>query len=63
MVHNEEETIFPKPQAVLDHRTRKRKVEVLVHWQGLSPAEATWEDLAALKKQFPDYCLEDQAIF
>ena len=33
--------VGPLPQAILDWRTRRNKEEVLIHWQGLSPAEAT----------------------
>lgn len=57
------ETFFPKPQAVLDRRVYRRREQVLIHWQGLSPAEATWEDLKSMKQQFPDYCLGDKAVF
>ena len=32
--------VGPLPQAVLDRRTRQNKEKVLIHWQGLSPAEA-----------------------
>ncbi|KAA8542515.1 hypothetical protein F0562_023667 [Nyssa sinensis] len=59
----EDGILVPKPQAVLDRRVRKKKDEVLIHWQGLSPAEATWEDLVTMKQQFPEYCLEDKAAF
>ena len=37
------DSINPIPQVILDRRTRRRKEEVLIHWQGLSPADATWE--------------------
>ncbi|KAK0576161.1 hypothetical protein LWI29_013005 [Acer saccharum] len=56
-------TIFPTPQAVLDRRQRKNEDEILIHWKGLSPAEATWENLAAMQKQFPDHSLEDTVDF
>jgi hypothetical protein len=49
-----------RPQAVLDQRRRRNQQEVLVHWQGLSPADATWENLEFLRKQFPGYVLEDK---
>ena len=48
------------PQAVLDKRTRRNKEEVLIHWQGLSPAEATWEDARTMRLHFPDITLEDK---
>ncbi|KAA8544487.1 hypothetical protein F0562_022473 [Nyssa sinensis] len=63
IIRSDDETLFPKPQAILDRRLRQKKEEILIHWQGLSPAEATWEDLAAMKRQFPDHSLEDKAGF
>ena len=50
IVRSEDEILVPKPQAVLDRWVRKRKDEVLIHWQGLSPTEATWEDLVTMKQ-------------
>lgn len=50
----------PFPQAVLDRRTRRNKEEVLIHWQGLSPVEATWEDARTMRLRFPDITLEDK---
>ncbi|KAA8531815.1 hypothetical protein F0562_006468 [Nyssa sinensis] len=47
------EKLMPHPQAILDQR--KQGKEVLVHWQGISPAEATWENLEFMKNQFPDF--------
>jgi hypothetical protein len=46
-----------KPQAILDRRTRRGKTEILVHWQGLQPSDATWE---ILENQFPEYALRDK---
>ena len=48
------------PQAVLDRRIWRNKEEVLIHWQGMSPAEATWEDARAMRLCFPDIALEDK---
>ncbi|KAK0583302.1 hypothetical protein LWI29_035547 [Acer saccharum] len=50
----------PLPQAILETRKKGGETEVLVHWQNLSPAEATWENLADLKTRF---FLEDKEIF
>ncbi|XP_050258944.1 uncharacterized protein LOC126703934 [Quercus robur] len=52
--------VGPLPQAVLDRRTRRNKEEVLIHWQGQSPAEATCEDACAMRLCFPDITLEDK---
>ncbi|KAL4181194.1 hypothetical protein AMTRI_Chr12g270050 [Amborella trichopoda] len=55
-VREEDEKITPNPQAILERRLRKREQEVLIHWQGLSPMEARWENLEFIEKQFPDFC-------
>jgi hypothetical protein len=52
--------LVPLPQAILDRRTRRSKEEVLVHWQGLSPSNATWEDAQSLRLRFPEISLEDK---
>lgn len=54
--------ILPQPEAILDSRVRKNKKEVLVHWRGLSPLEATWERLDKISKQFPDVSLTDVRV-
>lgn len=48
------------PQAVLDRRMRKGLQQVLIHWHGLSPADATWEDLRDMKHRFSKLALEDK---
>ena len=40
---NQEDQLVPTPQAILDQRVRQGKREILIHWKGLSPTEATWE--------------------
>ena len=40
-----QEGLRVQPQAILDTRIRRSNTEVVVHWQGLPPSEATWEDL------------------
>jgi hypothetical protein len=56
----EDDRIIPKPRAVLEKRIRNKKHEVLIHWQGLSPAEATWEKQEFVQEQFPEFSLEGQ---
>ncbi|KAL4191298.1 hypothetical protein AMTRI_Chr07g29130 [Amborella trichopoda] len=51
------------PQAIVDQRVNKRRKQILIHWQGMLPAEATWEDLEAKKKHFPEFSLEDKTEF
>jgi hypothetical protein len=50
-----DQCMTPKPQAVLDTRMRNKKPEQLIHWQGLSPIEATWEDKWSIHSQFPNF--------
>ncbi|KAK0578199.1 hypothetical protein LWI29_006640 [Acer saccharum] len=40
---NNADEFIPSPQAVLGSRIYRGNKEVLVHWKGLSPAEASWE--------------------
>jgi hypothetical protein len=57
---NEDAHISPIPQAVLEKRVKNKKGECQVHWQGLSPAEATWEDMASIQEKFPSFFLADK---
>ncbi|GMY12559.1 hypothetical protein FCV25MIE_07798 [Fagus crenata] len=57
-----DETLGVRPMAVLDYRKRNNREEVLVQWQGLPASDATWEDLVAMKLQFPEYGLEDKGL-
>ena len=49
-------------QAILDRRMVKKNLraatQLLVHWTGLTPAEATWEFLDELSLCFPQFDLE-----
>lgn len=43
--------------------TVARSVEqVLIKWEGLPIEEATWMDIAELRRQFPYFRLEDKAV-
>uniref|UniRef100_A0A2N9HAC2 Integrase catalytic domain-containing protein n=1 Tax=Fagus sylvatica TaxID=28930 RepID=A0A2N9HAC2_FAGSY len=55
--HNE---LRVRPMTILDRRKCRNVEEVLVQWQGLPTSEATWENLTAMKSQFPEYALEDK---
>ena len=52
-------TLRPFPRAILDHRSKRGHSEVLVHWEGMSPAEATWEDVNQMQNRFAEYTFED----
>ncbi|CAL5370639.1 unnamed protein product [Camellia sinensis] len=62
IIPEEGNTIVPLPQAILNQRKKKNREEVLVHWQGLSPSDATWENLAELRLRFPEATLEDKGV-
>lgn len=50
---------FLQPRAIIDRRVvkshNKAVVQVLVHWTGLSPSEATWENFNEFVLRFPDF--------
>ncbi|KAJ0441334.1 putative nucleotidyltransferase, Ribonuclease H [Helianthus annuus] len=60
-------TLILTPQAVLQRRKVLRGTQTvqqsLIQWDGLTTAEATWEDDVQLAQQFPDFSLEDKVGF
>jgi hypothetical protein len=56
-----------QPRAILDRRLARQKdkgtTQVLVHWEGLAPADATWEFTDELSIRFPSFNLEDKVGF
>lgn len=48
------------PQAILDTRVLHGNMELLIHWRGHSPADATWESQAEMGDRFPNLALEDK---
>ncbi|KAA8525929.1 hypothetical protein F0562_007971 [Nyssa sinensis] len=48
------------PQAILDRKQTKGKWKSLVHWQGCSPAAATWENMQEFAIRYPQFTLEDK---
>jgi hypothetical protein len=40
---------------------REEVKQVLIHWQGRTAEEATWEDEIMIRSQFPNFSLEDKA--
>ncbi|KAF2282527.1 hypothetical protein GH714_043698 [Hevea brasiliensis] len=55
--------MHPSPQAVIDSRILKGQPQVLVHWEGLSPAEASWEAVNSFRSRYPSFVLEDKHNF
>lgn len=42
-VSSKDDFVVSMPQTILDQHKRRNQEEVLVHWKGLSPTDATWE--------------------
>ncbi|KAD1748764.1 hypothetical protein E3N88_42349 [Mikania micrantha] len=59
--------LFGQQKAVLDHclrqHTNQEIHQYLIHWEGLSEKEATWEDKDSLLQSFPNLHLEDKVLF
>lgn len=57
-VVDEEDQVIVQPEAILQHRVIIRNgqpvPQVLIRWLNLEPTEATWEDEAFIKVQFPE---------
>jgi hypothetical protein len=53
-----------QPQAIMERRIARRRnqaiTQVLIHWKGLSPADATWEIADEIAARFPEFHLEDK---
>jgi hypothetical protein len=53
-----------QPQAIMERRIARRRnqaiTQVLIHWKGLSPADATWEIADEIATRFPEFHLEDK---
>ena len=54
--------VVPTPQHVIRARLNRGVWELLVHWTGSDPAEATWESLPSFVTTYPAFQLED-ALF
>jgi hypothetical protein len=62
-VDNAEGKVLPRLKVALEYRTKKGITEVLVHWEGLSPADSTWENFNDMQLRFPSFVLEDKDNF
>ncbi|XP_073128954.1 uncharacterized protein [Henckelia pumila] len=56
-----------EPDEVLAGRIKHIAVQpyqqLLIRWKGRTDEEATWENLGDFQRQFPEFRLEDKAIF
>ncbi|KAL4035233.1 hypothetical protein IC575_003914 [Cucumis melo] len=59
---NESHEWITQPEEIYAYRRNQttKEWEALVQWKGLPPHEATWENYADLKVQFPEFHLEDK---
>ncbi|KAB5548165.1 hypothetical protein DKX38_011571 [Salix brachista] len=48
---------------ILDSRVVRNTHQILVHWDGLSPADSSWEDVCSFKTRFPSFALADKSFF
>ena len=49
---------MPTPKAVLEKKLIAGEYHILIHWDGLSPSEASWESATHIEKQYPTFALE-----
>jgi hypothetical protein len=52
--------LLPQPERVLHACLHRGVWHVLVHWEGISTAEATWEPLDGFRAEHPSFLLEDE---
>ncbi|KAG6479508.1 hypothetical protein ZIOFF_062974 [Zingiber officinale] len=50
-----QEDYIPSPLVVLDYRSHRGHSQILVHWEGLSPVEASWEYAVAIMELMDDF--------
>ncbi|BBH02927.1 transposable element gene [Prunus dulcis] len=63
----EDGIVQDEPLAILERKLVKRGnaagVDVLVHWKGHTPEDATWEDYHDLQARFPEFIAQVEAAF
>nr|KYP48938.1 Transposon Ty3-I Gag-Pol polyprotein [Cajanus cajan] len=63
----DEKGLALQPKAILQHRTilkkHKQIPQVLVHWEGQQPEEASWEDRNTIEQSYPLFNLKDKVVF
>jgi len=52
--------LLQTPERVLHSQLRRGVWHVLIKWEGLSAADATWEPVTDFRAAFPDFQLEDE---
>lgn len=61
-VQEDEDSTELFPQVVLGSRLRKGKNEILIHWSGLPPADAIWEECEIIQDRYLDFTLEEKGV-
>ena len=63
----EDGIVQDEPLAILERKLVKRGnaagVDVLVHWKGHTPEDATWKDYHDLQARFPEFIAQVEAAF
>jgi hypothetical protein len=54
--------VVPEPSKAVKFRLACGVRQVLVQWQGESPASATWEDVDRFTAKYPSFHLEDELL-
>jgi hypothetical protein len=54
--------VVPEPAKAVKFRLARGVHQVLVQWQGESPASATWEDVDRFTAKYPSFPLEDELL-
>ena len=52
--------VVPTTSQVVRARLNRGRWELLVHWDGRSVADATWEPVADFKERYPTFQLADE---
>ena len=52
--------VIPTPAAVVCARLNRGRWQLLVHWEGRTAADSTWEDIDDFKDRYPAFQLADE---
>jgi len=52
--------VIPTPAAVVRARLNRGRWQLLVHWEGRTAADSTWEDIDDFKDRYPAFQLADE---
>ena len=52
--------VIPTPAAVVRARLNRGRWQLLVHWEGRTAADSTWEDIDDFKERYPTFQLTDE---